>query len=432
MKNKLLLVLIIFSSSALSQVNKFTMTQEEINEFKLKMDNDRKDINALSKKESDLKQEIIDKYPLHEELSHIRRNKGVHLDLLMTKDKKIKKKEDTIEEGLLECMLATLKGQEIKVIPRSKSNETAKSPKECYDKNKDAQKVFQKEFIRNDLKEEKDFGISQLKRLTEISLSPEEKDQLQKGEELSLQISAITNEIKEISENYSKMLNVLPHIMRFETKVKVATRCLGENRIENNRFIEIQSKSDHELSSMEDLLYSNSKCRKAKIDKPLEGNTYCERFNFFINNMTCVKDFSDIIEAENSCREDDESFLENQFKNIKCFLDRSCSKSDLEENWIKENLCITHAHKLEKPLAYQKEAISKVRTFLGDKIARGLPSVATMGRKTIAVIGIKKEAFECKYLVRDFSDQTEKWLPEEEVLNGVFEFHYLNRTKINP
>ena len=70
-----------------------------------------------------------------------------------------------------------------------------------------------------------------------------------------------------------------------------------------------------------------------------------------------------------------------------------------------------------------------MRTFLGDKIARGLPSVATMGKKTIAVIGIKKEAFECKYLVRDFSDQTEKWLPEEEVLNGVFEFHYLNLNK---
>ncbi len=421
-----------FSSLAFSLEDKTTFTQEEIKEFKLNLDKNLKDIDELSKKGNRIKEELLEKAPLHAELKQIIGDQYSHLDYLKSKDKQIKKKEDTIEEALIECMLATLKGQEIKVIPRSNLNETAKSPKECYDKNKEAQKTFEKEFIRNDLEEDKRWGIYKLKRLTEISLSAEEKDQLKKGEELSLEISSIENEKKELESLRSKMYNVLPKIMRFETKIKAATACVGENRIENNRFIEIQSKSDQELSSMEDLLYSNSKCRKAKIDKPLEGNTFCERFNFFIKNMTCVKDYSDIIEAENSCSENDEPLIGKELKNIKCILDKTCTNGGLEDKWEKEYTCTTHLHGLEKPLAFQKEAIRKVRAFLGEKIARGVPSIATMGRKTIAVIGIKKEALECKYLIRDFSNQTEKWVDEEEVLNGVFEFHYLNRTKINP
>jgi hypothetical protein len=353
------------------------------------------------------------------------------LEFSLKKDFKVKGKTERIEDDFFECILNTFEGKSYKVMPHSKSEETASSPKECYQKNKKAKELFEKEFKKITSPTDSQEHFSNLKKLSELSLNAEEKNLIQKGKDFDDQISNLDNEVKRLDKKMSEMWDKNSRIVKLQTRVNFSGRCAGNISINNNRLLEIQEKSNSEISSMEDLLYSSTKCLKAKIDKKLIGNSYCERYKFFMENKICTDEYYESNIEDNFC-DTNQNKIPKEFLNIQCFLNstsnaKECLSIDLNEKPKETLKCSTHDLKLETPLALNKEGVSKARRFIGDKIARGMPVIGSIKDKHIGILGIKNDQGQCKYLVRDFTGLSERWVDEEDILNNYYEFHYLEK-----
>jgi hypothetical protein len=65
------------------------------------------------------------------------------------------------------------------------------------------------------------------------------------------------------------------------------------------------------------------------------------------------------------------------------------------------------------------------RELIGENIARGIPTIINKDNLHSAIIGVKSEGSVCKYLIRNYKDQSEKWVDEDNILNFLNEFHFL-------
>ncbi len=423
--------MILASTTSFSHEDIFTLTPDEIETFKIELVKKREE---RSKKESELKQlksDLLEKHKYYSEIKFARDQLRWMLEFSLKKDFKAKGNREKTEDDLYECILNTLEGKNCKVMPRLTFKETASSPKECYQKNKSARELFEKEFQRSALPTQSSDHISILKKLSELSLNAVETNLIGKGKDFDDQITKLDDEVKLQIKKMDEMWKKNSIILKFQAKVNSSERCMGEISIKNNRLSEIREKSNSEISSMEDMLYSSTKCLKAKIDKRLSGFSYCERYQYFMENKICTDQYYES-EIEDAFCETNQNKTAKEILNLQCFLNgtsaaKECLKFDPNEN-PKENLkCKTHDLKLEKPLAFNKEGVSKARRFIGDKIARGIPVIGNIKDNYIGIIGIKNDQGMCKYLIRDFSQHSEKWVNEDEILNNYFKFNYLEK-----
>jgi|GEM_PF-3045223 hypothetical protein len=426
-----LLIIIFASPTSYSRDEIFTMTQAEIEAFKIELERTRDERLAKAKDLNQLKSETLEKHKYYSEIKFARNEIKRELDSSLKKDLKTKGKKEKIKDDLYECMLNTFEGKKSKVIPSSKSDETASSPKECYQKNKSAKELFEKEFQKISSPTDSQGHFSNLKKLSELSLNADETNLIQRGRDHDDQISKLDNEVKQIELKMSEMWDMNSRILKLQIRVNFSERCAANISINNNRLLEIQEKSNSEISSMEDLLYSSTKCLKAKIDKKLVGNSYCERYKFFIENKICTDEYYESNIEENFCNTNPNK-IPKEFLNIQCFLNstsnaKECLSIDLNEKPKETLKCSTHDLKLEKPLAFNKEGVSKARRFIGDKIARGIPVIGSIKDKHIGILGIKNDQGQCKYLVRDFTGLSERWVDEDDILNNYNEFHFLEK-----
>jgi hypothetical protein len=393
----------------------------------------KEELEALQRKEKkkeDLNNNFNKKYPLYSSLKDVRARLELAIDQVKNMNWKKRGEIETAFEPLAECMLETLKGEKVQLERFRIQNIYALSPYDCYRTMTKSQGYFDYELthIKNDKKIN---PLTELvSELSGISFNSEGFLELKKAEQdyksIKLEEKSILldrNKFKILEQKYSS-------IAEFETHVENTSKCQGEHVLQEQRLNEIQTKSNSEISAMEDLLYSTSKCRNAKIEKELIGNNFCERFNFFIENMRCISEYPDFAETPLSCSTGQDIVDETSFKKVLCSLEskenpNNCNDNGLDPYWKYRYICSNKAPHVDSKVTSLEQGRMGARELIGENIARGIPTIINKDNLHSAIIGVKSEGSVCKYLIRNYKDQSEKWVDEDNILNFLNEFHFL-------
>lgn len=428
--NLTLILVLLIPTTSLSQSEYFSLSKYQIEQVKKSY---QEGLDGLKRKEvekKDLENNFNKKYPLYTSLRDVRQELELELEKIKKMHWKKKGEAEAAFEYLAECMLETLKGEKVRLERFRIQVVYATSPYECYRLNTNSQNYFEYEFNESRKGKKVNPLTVLVGELSKISFNSEEQSILKKAvqdyktiklEEKSL--NRDRDEFKQIELKYNL-------IAEFETHIENTTKCKGEHILQEKRLYEIQSTNDSEISSMEDLLYSTSKCRNAKIEKELVGNNFCDRFNFFIDNMKCINEYPDFAEASFACNSRLEILEKTNLKNILCGIGTKetpsiCNDNGLDPYWKYRYICAKGSPHIDIKVTSFDQGRMGARELIGENIARGIPTVINMNNAHSSIIGVKSEGPECRYLIRNYKDQTEKWVDEDHILSYSNEFLYL-------
>lgn len=432
MKFLLTIILVVISSKDLfSQEGQFNLSNDEISKLKESYNDSKKDIQYRENLIETKERELNEKYQSF--LETFKKRDRLESALEEVKKLPLKKKGDVEKafENLASCMIETLKGSKVRYEPNYRQVLVAMSPWECYRYDESSRNFFEYE-IKESAKRKKVHPLTTLiLENSETFFGPDKLNQISGADKAYQKLKRERVLLYDEKNKFQKLEIKYNSVIKFEKNIEELKKCQSESSIVNNRFTEIQSKKDSEIASMEDLLYSNSKCRKSLVKKDITGQSFCERFNFYITSMDCISESSEFADLNLVCPEENNLFNNFNLKKAVCHKMTTdtpfCSDNNFSSQFKNRFECKSSAPHLAKELTSLEEARIKAREVIGENILRGQPTITTNENNYLAIIGIKPNGKDCNYLIRDYTTQTEKWLDENDVLTFSKEFNFLRR-----